>query len=259
MGERDADGVVDLRRRGEGRIEILPVKLAHQLEADLARNFPVEFAAGEFAGRLAADMDGERRRGGVEELLGVVVGEDDPEVGLERAQPFADVGCDLAHMGDQRLVLGVRHGEELRRMGQHGAADHGRHHGGSPCRKAIARGEGQQARAGVAAAYSSGIEKAALIAWTALCSRCMILSRIVDRRRRRRFAPSLTRCQREQLASMRSRPPCAHSCFTGSQEADSFAPARGNALRGRDGRSSGNDRLRQLRSHAGDQGRQGES
>ena len=28
-----------------------------------------------------------------------------------------------------RLVLGLRHGEELRRMRQHGAADHGRHHG----------------------------------------------------------------------------------------------------------------------------------
>ena len=86
MGERNADGVVDLGGRGEGRVEVLPVELAHDLEADLARDFPVEFAAGEFAGRLAADMDGERRRGVVEELLGVVVGEDDPEVGLERPQ-----------------------------------------------------------------------------------------------------------------------------------------------------------------------------
>ena len=95
MGERDADRVVDLGGRGEGRIEILPVELAHDLEADLARHFPVKLAAGEFAGRLAADMDGERRRGGVEELLGVVVGEDDPQVGLVRAQPLADVGRDL--------------------------------------------------------------------------------------------------------------------------------------------------------------------
>ena len=82
MGERNADGVVDLGGAGEGRIEILPVELAHELEADLARNLPVEFAAGEFAGRLAADMHGEGRRRGVEELLGVIVGEDDPEVGL---------------------------------------------------------------------------------------------------------------------------------------------------------------------------------
>ena len=57
MRERNADGVVDLGRRGEGRVEILPVKLAHQFEADLARNLPAEFAAGEFAGGLAADME----------------------------------------------------------------------------------------------------------------------------------------------------------------------------------------------------------
>ncbi len=88
----------------------------------------MEFPAGEIAARLAADMDGERRRGGVEELLGVIVGEDDPEVGLERAQLLADVGRHLPHVLDVLLVLGLRHGEELRRMGQHGAADHGRHH-----------------------------------------------------------------------------------------------------------------------------------
>jgi len=70
-------------------------------------------------------MDGERRRRGVEELLSGVVGEDDPEVGIERAQPLTDVGGDLAHFRHHRLVLGLRHGEELRRMGQHGAADHG--------------------------------------------------------------------------------------------------------------------------------------
>ena len=110
-------------------IEILPVKLAHQLEADLARNFPVEFPPGEIAGRLAADVDGEGRRGGVKELLGVVVGKNDPEIRVERAQALADIGGDVAHLGDQRLVLGVRHGEELGRMRQHGAADHGRIHG----------------------------------------------------------------------------------------------------------------------------------
>src|SRR5262249_9732182 len=67
-----------------------------------------------------------------EELLGVVVGEDDPEVGLERTQLVADVGRHRAHMLDVLLVLGVRHGEELGRVGQHGAADDGRHHGRSP-------------------------------------------------------------------------------------------------------------------------------
>ena len=140
MGQRNADRVVDLGGRGEGRIEILPVELAHQLEADLARDLPVEFAAGEVAGRLAADMHGERRRRVVEELLGVIVGEDDPEVGLQRPQPLADLGRDLPHVLDVRLVLGVRHGEELRRMGQHRAADHGRHHGRSPRpRRTIAR------------------------------------------------------------------------------------------------------------------------
>ena len=84
----------------------------------------MEFAPGEIARRLAADMDGEGRRGGVKELLGVVVGKNDPEVGLERAQPLADIGGDFAHLGDQHLVLGVRHGEELGRMRQHGTADH---------------------------------------------------------------------------------------------------------------------------------------
>jgi hypothetical protein len=77
-------------------------------------------------------MHGERRRRIVEELLGVIVGEDDPEIGLERAELVADVGGHFAHMRDQSLVLGVGHGEELGRVGQHGAPDHGRHHGCAP-------------------------------------------------------------------------------------------------------------------------------
>ena len=85
----------------------------------------MEFSAGEVAGGFAADVDGERRCGGVEELLGMVVGKNDPEIRVERAQPLADIGGDVADLGDQRLVLGVRHGEELGRMRQHGAADHG--------------------------------------------------------------------------------------------------------------------------------------
>ena len=128
MGQGNSDRVVDFCRAGEGGIEILPVELAHDLEADLARNLPVEFPAGELAGCLAPDMDGEGRRAHMEELLGVVVGEDDPEIGFQRTQLCAHFRRDLAHVRDDRLVLGLRHGEELGRMGQHGAADHGGHH-----------------------------------------------------------------------------------------------------------------------------------
>jgi hypothetical protein len=65
----------------------------------------------------------------VKELLGMIVGEDDPEVGFQRAQLLADLGRDLAHVLDDLLVLGLGHGEELGRMGQHRATDHARHHG----------------------------------------------------------------------------------------------------------------------------------
>src|SRR5262245_11252576 len=95
MRERNADGVVDLGGRGERRVEVLPIELAHDLEADLARNLPVKLAAGEIARGFAADMDGERRRRVVKELLGMIVGKDDPEVGLERTQLVADVGRHL--------------------------------------------------------------------------------------------------------------------------------------------------------------------
>jgi hypothetical protein len=64
----------------------------------------------------------------MEELLGVIVGKDDPEVRLERPQPGADLGRDRPDMLDNGLVLGLRHREELRRMRQHRTADHGRHH-----------------------------------------------------------------------------------------------------------------------------------
>ena len=126
--ERNADRIVDLGGRAEGGVEILPIELAHQREADFARHLPMKLAAGKLAGGLAADMYGEGRRGIVEELLGVIVGEDDPEVGLERAQPLPDLGRDRAHALDVRLVLGLGHGEELRGMRQHGAADDGRDH-----------------------------------------------------------------------------------------------------------------------------------
>jgi hypothetical protein len=115
---------IDLRRRCECRIEVLPVQLPHQLEADFAGNFPVEFSAGKFAAGFPANVDCERRRRGVEELLGVVIRKNDPEVGVERAQPAADTGRDFAHMRDHGFVLGLRHGEKLRRMRQHRATDH---------------------------------------------------------------------------------------------------------------------------------------
>jgi hypothetical protein len=132
VSEWNADRIVDLGGRGEGRVEILSVELSHQRKAGLARDLPAKLAAGKFAGGLAADMDREGRRGIVKELFGVIVGEDDPEVGLERAQPLPDLGRDRAHVLDVRLVLGLGHGEELRGMRQHGAADDGRDHQSSP-------------------------------------------------------------------------------------------------------------------------------
>src|ERR1700758_4723300 len=114
--ERDTDGVVDFCCRGEGRIEILSIKLAHQLEDNLARNLPMEFSSGEFTCRFASHMDGEGRRCGVKELFGMIVREDDPKIGLQCAQAPTDVSRYLAYVLDDRLVLGIRHGEELRRM-----------------------------------------------------------------------------------------------------------------------------------------------
>ena len=102
----------------------MAVELPHQFEADFAGNFPVKFSSGEFTARRAADVNRERRSGSVEELLGMIVGKDDPEVGIERTQPPPDIGRDFAHMRDHGLFLGLRHGEELRRMRQHRAADH---------------------------------------------------------------------------------------------------------------------------------------
>src|SRR5471032_3005911 len=100
MRERNADGVVDLRRAGEGRIKILPIKLADDFEADLARHLPMKFAAGEFTGGLPAHMDREWWRCVVEELFGVIVGEDDPEVGVQGAKPLTDIGGHLPDMLD---------------------------------------------------------------------------------------------------------------------------------------------------------------
>jgi hypothetical protein len=61
----------------------------------------------------------------MEELVGVIVGKDDPEIRIKRTQSPADIGGNFAHMRDHCLVFGFRQGEELRRMWQHGAANHG--------------------------------------------------------------------------------------------------------------------------------------
>src|SRR5262245_31482123 len=146
MRQGNADRIIDLCGGGECRIEVLPIKLTHQLKADLAWNFPVKFSAGKFTGRLAANMDREWRRCRMKELLGVIVGKYDPKVGIKLTQLAADVGRDFAHMRDDGLVFCFRHGEELRRMGQHGAADHSRHHGHSPLPKNIPRHKRQQGK-----------------------------------------------------------------------------------------------------------------
>jgi hypothetical protein len=84
----------------------------------------MEFPAGEFTGRFAADMDRKRRGRGVKELFGVVVGKNNPEIGIKCTQPAADIGSHFTHMRNDRLVLRLRHCEELRRVRQHGAADY---------------------------------------------------------------------------------------------------------------------------------------
>jgi hypothetical protein len=92
----------------------------------------MEFSSGEFTCRFASHMDGEGRRCGVKELFGMIVREDDPKIGLQCTQAPTDVSGYLAYVLDDRLVLGIRHGEELRRMRQHRAADYGRYHDRSP-------------------------------------------------------------------------------------------------------------------------------
>ncbi len=127
MGQRDADRVIDPGGAGEGRVEASGVEAADQLEADFARHPPIEPAAGELALGLGADMDREGRRHGVEELLGMVVRKDDPEVGGQRLEPCADLGRGRLDPLDRVAVLGLRHREELRGVGQHGPADDARH------------------------------------------------------------------------------------------------------------------------------------
>ncbi len=128
MGQRNADRVIDLRGRGERRVEALAIKFLHQLEADLARHFPAEFVAGEIAGGLAADMDREGRRRIVEELLGVIVREDDPQIGIESVQLLADIGGGLLDAHNRVFVFRVGKREELGCVREHRSADDRRFH-----------------------------------------------------------------------------------------------------------------------------------
>src|SRR4051812_24094473 len=124
MRQRNADRVVDAGGAGERRIKILSIKLTDDFKTYLAGNLPVKLAAREFAAGFAADVNGEWRRRVQEELLGVVIGKNNPEIGLQRLELVADLRRDRAHLLDGLLVFRVRHREELRRMRQHRAANH---------------------------------------------------------------------------------------------------------------------------------------
>jgi len=93
---------------------------------------------------LAADVNREGRGRIVKELLGVIVGKNDPEVRIERTKFGSDVGCNCANALDIGLVLRLGHGEELGGVGQHGPADDGRLHGGSPLAREISAQNGPQ-------------------------------------------------------------------------------------------------------------------
>ena len=58
-----------------------------------------------------------------QELIGVVVGDDDPDIGAQRRQPPPTSPMAVAHALDRRLVLGLGQREELRRMRHQRAAE----------------------------------------------------------------------------------------------------------------------------------------
>jgi hypothetical protein len=82
MGQRNSDRIVDFRSAAESRVEVLSVELPNDFEADLAWNLPIKYTTREITGCFAADVNGERRRGVMEELFGMVVGENYPEIGI---------------------------------------------------------------------------------------------------------------------------------------------------------------------------------
>ncbi len=62
-----------------------------------------------------------------QELVGMVVGDDDEEIGAERFQALADLAHGEPHALDRRLVLGLGQREELRRMRNERAAQNPAH------------------------------------------------------------------------------------------------------------------------------------
>ena len=126
--ERDAEGVVDFGVAGERRIEPFRLQVADELGRERARHLVFEVAAGEGPARLGAPVQGERRHAMEQELVGVIVGDDDVDIGLEGCQPPAIFLGQFPDALDVGLVLGLRQGEELRRVRHANAADNARIH-----------------------------------------------------------------------------------------------------------------------------------
>ncbi len=62
-----------------------------------------------------------------QELIGVVIGDDDRDIGAQRGQTPPDLAHECAHALDRRLVLGLGQRKELRRVRHQGAAENTRH------------------------------------------------------------------------------------------------------------------------------------
>lgn len=97
----------------------------------------MKLATSKLAPCLFADMDRKGECGSVEELLHMVVGEDDPQIGAQRSQSGADLGRRRLDALDRVAILGLRHREELRGMRQHRSADHALDHRPPPNRSSI--------------------------------------------------------------------------------------------------------------------------
>jgi hypothetical protein len=89
----------------------------------------MKVVAGEMPVRGPTNMDRKRRRHGMKELLGMVVGKDDPKIRLQLAQFAADLCRYGAHPIDIGPIFGWRHGEELRGMRKHRPANDSCDHG----------------------------------------------------------------------------------------------------------------------------------
>ena len=129
MGERNPKGIVDLGGRGEGGIEPLRLEVADQRVSGSARHLVAEIAPRERAPDLGTGVQREGGRAVKEELVDMVVGDNDPDVGFERGKRLADPARDLAHAFHGGRILGFGHRKELRRMGNERTAQHVRRHG----------------------------------------------------------------------------------------------------------------------------------